>query len=131
MNETVEILWRYAISHIETAKPDVSQAIQIVAVVPQLPVVYIDYLVVDVPQADAAEEPWLTAVAAWERMREIRGHVEDMTEYERLYMLGLLAGSLENALVALGVLARTKTGDVLGPKDFERLAEEAAKVSEA
>jgi hypothetical protein len=51
-----------------------------------------------------------------------RGHAEDMPQTERLFMLGLLAGSLENALVVLGVLVRTKTGRVLGPWEIEKLA---------
>jgi hypothetical protein len=49
---------------------------------------------------DAAgeDEPRATAVALLERMREVRGHIEDMGEDERVFMLGALTGALESAL---------------------------------
>jgi hypothetical protein len=35
------------------------------------------------------------------RMREVRGHIEDMGEQERVYMLGALTGALERHLRTL------------------------------
>lgn len=55
-----------------------------------------------------AEAPRLTGkhAFAWElvmRMRQYLGHVEDMGDEERLFMLGALAGSLEGMLQDAGV----------------------------
>ena len=49
---------------------------------------------------DAAgeDEPRATSLALLERMREVRGHIEDMGDDERVFMLGALTGALESAL---------------------------------
>jgi hypothetical protein len=63
--------------------------------------------VVDLPDAPFAlaghrrpggDEPRPTAVALVERMRGFLGHIEDMDEGERTFMLGALTGALETAL---------------------------------
>jgi hypothetical protein len=43
-------------------------------------------------------EPRATALALLNRMREVRGHIEDMDDDERVFMLGALTGALESAL---------------------------------
>ena len=49
--------------------------------------------------------PWETEQTARDvlaRWRSFLGHIEDMTDDERLFMLGMMAGSLENVLALRG-----------------------------
>jgi hypothetical protein len=46
----------------------------------------------------SSREPRAAALVLLERMREVRGHIEDMPDGERVWILGALAGALESAL---------------------------------
>lgn len=61
-------------------------------------VVYAAYLAAGWDGEPGGDEPRATAHALLERMREVRGHIEDMGEDERVFMLGALTGALEAAL---------------------------------